>query len=241
MTIIEQTTAITTRHNERHTQNDLNLTFARFNSAKNQLDDVVKTLQNLSDQFNVIKKIVTREKFIELETTVQGKRDELIGILNTHLGAIDNIQAHNIKSSFESFSNPIENSITLHWELYKQALNLPLISEDDVKAYKDIINTADFNSLADQIIEQQKSTEAKITDCPSNNTEYEKIQNQIDQIKSGISKLYSFLPEHIRIFLQKMDSEQGANIDDLTEDIIKWFREKGRISKLCIKPRPQNG
>lgn len=241
MTIIEQTTAITTRHNERHTQNDLNLTFGRLSGAKQHLDIILLKLSSLSDQYNLIRTIVSQEICTDLDESVNMRRNEFNNMLNTCFQEIDNIQTHNIKSSFDGFTGTIDPLITLHWELHKQTLNISLISEEDINLYKEIKKNDDFNILATEIIALQKSVKDKVKICPPNLVGYMQITKQINQLESLLNQLYNYFPDYIRVFLEKLKPGKEASLDDFTTKVRNWFEEKGLMNTLCIKSRQQNG
>lgn len=240
MTIIEEASSIIIRHQQLNAINQVQGVINDLNGLAGSIEEFIEDFENLSTKYLVIRRINENNvEFRQNAGEINAQRETLRQMLNQFIHNPTEIDQQQLRVSIQNFKNVVDPVIRDSWKAHADLLKCQLISIIDLTNFQNILP-----ELTEQISIIRAARQAvfdEVRSCPATINRYNIINKRVNQTIELQDQLLAHFPETVREFLGNLYSNNGASLDELTEEVKNWLRENNLDNNLCIKPRPQNG
>jgi hypothetical protein len=135
-------------------------------------------------------------------------------------------------SFFAAFKDPCAKiaqartkALTESWTTYAEGLIATVP--------KDLLAGVGLDELGQEIRQAFNEAKALASKLPADPSRARDLANSIKNVISKLERVDK-IPGSVKVFLERTHSEEGAGLEDLTDEVRAWLAEEGRLSQFRV-------
>ena len=124
----------------------------------------------------------------------------------------------------------LRTTLTEKWSEYVTAC-LP-----NIEHLRPFLDAGTTNKQIDELNLKIEQLRALAINLPDSSEKIKTVKEQGDLLKEKFQQLdFGDIPDEVARFIQKVNSFQGATLNDLSASVLDWLRERGLLENFLIK------